>query len=258
MSFLDDVTQGVRKNIEAGHYEVHQTVRRDDTGLSNNFISALTQRFTIIAEIKPTSPSAGALYSGNIESLAHAYASGGAGALSVLCEGTRFGGKPHNLALARTAGLPLLAKDFVVSKRQLQAYATYGADAVLMIQELFDRKMTDEPRDDMIQAAHELGLAVLLEAHACDAVEMALQSNADAVGINNRNLDDLGMNPVHYLNVRSEIGPKTAAFKPLIAESGFATKQDVDMARQNGFAGVLVGTSLLKSADAQAAVRALQ
>ncbi len=258
MSFLDDVTQGVRKNLETGHYNLPQDAAKNTRDTPNRFMAAIRQRFTIIAEIKPTSPSAGALYSGDIESLARAYADGGAGALSVLCEGTRFGGKPQNLALARRAGLPVLAKDFVVSIRQLESYAAHGADAVLLIQELFDRKKTDTTRDDMIKAAHELGLAVLLEAHSCDAVLRALDSDADAVGINNRNLDDLGMNPIHYLNVFSEIGAQKAELKPLIAESGFATKQDVDLAKENGFSGVLVGTSLLKSADAQAAVRALQ
>jgi len=258
MSFLDDVVQGVRHNLATGHYDVPQERTHASQRHPNQFTAALQQGFTIIAEIKPVSPSAGTLFSGDVANLAQSYADGGAGALSVLCEGTRFGGRPSNLNAAKPAGLPLLAKDFVVSLSQIECYAAHGADAVLLIQELFDRKRTDVPRERMIATAHELGLAVLLEAHHPDAVVRALDSDADTVGINNRDLDDLGMNPLHYLNVHSALDPQKAALKPLIAESGFAAKEDVTMARQNGFAGVLVGTSLLKSADPSAAVRALQ
>ncbi|MBI2444797.1 indole-3-glycerol-phosphate synthase [Candidatus Micrarchaeota archaeon] len=260
MSFLDEVVSGVRQNMKAGHYDVPEG--RANLGIqprgSNWFQKAFQDGFGIIAEIKPNSPSAGKLYSGDIGSLAMAYARGGATALSVLCEGTRFGGSPQNLDGAKAAGIPLLAKDFVVSTKQVESYAAHGADAVLMIQELFDRKKTDAPREEMIQAAHEMGLCVLLEAHATEAVLKALESDADFVGTNNRSLDDLSMNPLHYLNVISEIGPEKASQKPMVAESGFSTKSDVELAKANGFAGVLVGTSLLKSKDAEAAVRALQ
>ncbi len=260
MSFLDEVVAGVRQNIAAGHYDMPEG--RANLGTQpnrpNRFQRAFQGGFGIIAEIKPVSPSAGKLYSGDIGRLATAYARGGAIALSVLGEGTHFGGSPQNLEAANAAEIPLLAKDFAVSEKQLESYAAHGADAVLMIQELFDRKKTDAPREKMIQAAHEMGLCVLLEAHATEAVLKALDSDADFVGINNRNLDDLSMNPLHYLNVISEIGPEKTSQKPLIAESGFSTKADVDLAKANGFAGVLVGTSLLKSADVEAAVRALQ
>jgi len=258
MTFLDDVVNGVRQNIQTGHYDALQVRRKAKPSPENAFNAALEKGFTVIAEIKPVSPSGGSLFRGDITDLAQSYANGGAGALSVLCEGTRFGGKPQNLVAARSTGLPLLAKDFVVSKKQLDTYAAYGADAVLMIQELFDRKKTDADQESMIQTARQLGLAVLLEAHGADAVLRALESDADAIGINNRNLDDLSMNPLHYLNVLAEIGPEKAGSKPLIAESGFATKEDVDLAKANGFAGVLIGTSLLKSADPEAALRALQ
>ncbi|MBI5226515.1 indole-3-glycerol-phosphate synthase [Candidatus Micrarchaeota archaeon] len=265
MNFLDDVLDGVRQSLVDGYYEVGKMEpdAESRTQGKKSLKTELQQRFSIIAEIKPRSPTAGVLYQGSAADLAKTYAEAGAGALSVLCESKRFNGRLENLTEAKTAAthLPVLAKDFVISKKQLQAYAAHGADAALLIYELFEHKKTNVPLEAMIDAAHELGLEVLLEVHGAKDLDEALKSKADVIGINNRNLDDLSLNMLHFQNVLSESGVDiekiTAEGKALIAESGFVSAADVQMARDVGLNGILIGTGLLKNKDPAFALKQL-
>ncbi len=266
MTFLDDVIAGVQQSLSEGYYDVGSNENENlmapkESKKSASLKTTLQNRFTIIAEIKPRSPTAGVLYQGTAGDLARTYAEAGAGALSVLCEPKRFRGKLENLTEAKTAAqkIPILAKDFVVSDKQLEAYAALGADAALLIYELFERKKTDQPLDEMIDAAHGLGLEVLLEVHGAKGLAEALKTKADVVGINNRNLDDLSLNVLHFQNVLSECGIDVARVqglgKALIAESGFETAAEVQMAHDAGLDGVLIGTGLLKHHDPAEALK---
>ncbi len=255
MSFLDDVLVGVRQNLQDGYYDMPAEVVKFQ---KSSLKAVLQQSFSVIAEIKPVSPTAGTLYTGSAKSLAQTYRDAGARAISVLCEKTRFAGRLENLAEAKGAGLPVLAKDFVVSVKQLQAYAAHGADAVLLIYELFERKKTDLSLEAAIQSAHQNGLDVLLEVHTADALKKALETDADVIGINNRNLDDLSLNVLHFQNVLHDADlDATHAKKPIIAESGFQSREDVDLARAAGLNGVLIGTGLLKAENPKAALHEL-
>lgn len=256
MTFLEEVVDGVRDSIQNGYYDQRptQAIPFEKASLK----AALRESFSIIAEIKPASPTAGALYSGDVGALATTYSDAGARAISVLCEQTRFGGKLENLHKAKKTGLPVLAKDFVVSEKQLQAYAAHGADAALLIFELFQRRKTEVGLETAIRRAHENGLEVLLEVHSADALQKALKTDADVVGINNRDLDDLSLNVLHFQNVLSDAYLEAGTIeKPIIAESGFQSPHDVQMAKLADLRGVLIGTGILKTNDPQATLKEL-
>lgn len=248
-SFLQKATFSVRNRLEEGYYEAAGDGRFKKRSLK----AALEERFCLIAEIKPKSPTAGDLFRGSAEKLAGAYREGGARAVSVICEADAFGGSLSNISSAKKAGLPVLAKDFVISEKQLYAYAARGADAVLLIQELFDANLAEKSRDALIAKARSLGMDVVLESHSEEAFEKAQISDADILGINNRDLTCLTVDVTHAFDVFK----KHASAKPVIAESGFSTKEQLEAAKKTGFRGVLVGTALLSAENPLEKTRSL-
>ncbi|MBI5036282.1 indole-3-glycerol-phosphate synthase [Candidatus Micrarchaeota archaeon] len=256
MSFLEEIIGKTRESISDGYYEL------PPAGKEKKSLKKQLEKFTIIAEIKPASPTEKDLFSGNSEQLAAEYASKGAGAISVLCANSVFRGRLENLEAAGKTGLPVLAKDFVLSPKQLEAYSG-RADAVLLISGIFDRNLADNLLDEMIAHSHSLGLEVVLETRTKEEYAKAMETDADIVGINNRNLDTLELNVSHYKSViheskltrfdatrpDTELPIWTSAGekkKPAIAESGFSKKEQVEEAKALGLDGVLVGTALLK------------
>lgn len=242
MTFLNDIAAITQRQVRSGYYnEVPQSpVLVSKASLKKQ----LKKDFTVIAEIKPKSPTHGTLYEGDAGELAETYKQNGAGALSVLCEPIRFGGSLENLAKAKKTGLPVLAKDFVLTVQQLDAYRAYGADAVLLIHELFEAKKTEGTLEEFIVAAHDQGLDVVLEVHTEQALRDALKTKADVIGINNRDLHQMTINTLHYQNLLAHVDVD----RPVIAESGFTGKDDVDVAKKR-VNGVLIGTGLLKGGD---------
>ena len=134
------------------------------------------------------SPSSGSISGHDPEQLMSHYLRGGATALSVLTEPKFFKGSLQLLAVASSHPVPVLMKDFVISRNQIDAAARHGASAVLLIQRVFSSRMVAVRRDALIGYAHDRGLEVLLE--AADEVELlqCLKSPADVVGINQRDL----------------------------------------------------------------------
>ncbi len=218
-------------------------------------IAAAPGRLGLIAELKKASPSAGVIRDPfDIEAIAASYAAGGASALSVLTEGPHFQGTLAALERAAGAGLPRLQKDFLVSEYQVFEARAAGADAVLLIAEALD----PERGRDLLSLALELGMDVLYEAH--DAVnlrrvaEVAERSpDRVLVGVNNRDLRSFEVNLETSLRACRELPDGLL----LVAESGIRTAEDVRRLRHAGARGMLVGESLLRAADVEAAVRAL-
>lgn len=205
----------------------------------------------IIAEIKRSSPSQGAIAPLDPAVAARQYAQGGASALSVLTEPRHFDGKLSHIPLARRAsGLPVLRKDFTVHPRQLQEALSVGASAVLLIVAL-----TGSHTAAYLRYARSLGLDVLVEVHDDDELQLALEAGARIIGVNNRDLRtleiDLGTAPRLLARARS------AGFDGLlVAESGYRTADE--LRSLDGLAdAVLVGTSLAGAGDLSAALRAL-
>lgn len=212
----------------------------------------------LVAEIKPASPTMGAIRKvddagGLARSLLHA----GAAGISALTEPTRFGGSDALLSSAVQAGGPVLMKDFVVTQAQLELARTCGASAVLLILPLLTKEHSAwTSPEEAIAAAHDEGLEVLLEVYDDEDYLIAGLLDADMVGINNRDLrqDDLPVDPGRAVGVLARCG---ALDVPVLSLSGARTAADVREAVQAGARGVLVGSALMQEADPAAKVREL-
>jgi indole-3-glycerol phosphate synthase len=216
------------------------------------FTAALRQSgVSFIAEIKRKSPSGGELRPGaSAADLARIYANSGAAALSVLTDTRFFGGADDDLVDARAAsGLPALRKDFVLSAYQLYEARVMGADAVLLIV----RALSAGDLRDFVRLAGDLGMAALVEAHSADEVTRALDAGARIVGVNNRDLDTLVTDVTLAPRLRPMVPPECI----FVAESGVSRAEQIGVLRDIGVDAVLIGESLLRSADPGAALRAL-
>src|SRR5438093_8375394 len=205
----------------------------------------------LVAEIKRGSPSAGriAAEGRDIVALARAYQAGGAAAISVLCEPRWFGGSVEDLALVRSnVSVPVLAKEFVVDPRQLELLRAVGADAVLLLAVLQPRRSLGR----LVDRSLELGLEPLVEAHDERELESALATVARVIGINNRDLRTLEVDPERAARLR-ELVPED---RIVIAESGVRDVSTVRTWRALGVDAALVGETLVRSTDPEATARA--
>ncbi len=205
----------------------------------------------LIAEIKRRSPSKGAIALDlDPSQVARDYAAGGASCLSVLTDVPHFGGSREDLEAARAAVvLPVIRKDFTVAPADVYDARIMGADAVLLIVALLDPGELAE----LHGLAHELGMAALVEVHDEGELERALAVGARLVGVNQRDLHSFEVDTERARRVSSHIPAGVVK----IAESGVETAADVANLARAGFDGVLVGESLLRSRDRQAAVAGL-
>jgi tryptophan synthase beta subunit len=205
----------------------------------------------LIAEVKRRSPSAGEIASAADDPVARAraYEAGGAAAISVLCEPHWFGGSVADLTAVRAAvSVPVLAKEFVVDPRQLPLLRAAGADLVLLLAVLHAARRLA----GLVDRALDLGLEPLVEAHDKRELDIALATHARLIGINNRDLRTLDVDPERAVRLR----PLVPDDRLVIAESGVREASTVAGWRAAGFDGALVGESLMRSADPAAAARA--
>lgn len=206
---------------------------------------------SVIAEIKRRSPSKGALdESIDAGQRARLYAEGGASALSILTEPSEFGGSLDDLKAARAAtSIPLLRKDFHVHPVQLFEARASGASAALLIV----RALGPDDTRMMADAAREAGIEAVFEVRDDSELAWALDARATVIGVNRRNLETLEMEDGVIEQLIPEVPPSLFA----IAESGVASRGDVERAAELGADAVLVGSSLSLSADPKQAVATL-
>jgi len=205
----------------------------------------------LVAEVKRSSPSAGAIAGAGLDPVAQAraYEAGGASAISVLCEPHWFGGSVEDLRAVRVAvAVPVLAKEFVVDPRQLPLLRAAGADLVLLLATLHPARRLA----DLVARTRDLGLEPLVEIHAERELDAALASGARIVGVNARDLQTLEVDPDHPIRVRARIPDDRIA----IAESGARDPATVARWRAAGFDAALVGEALVRAADPRAAAAA--
>ncbi len=197
----------------------------------------------IIAEIKRASPVRGLLCEDfNPEKLAKTYQEGGAKAISVITEQRYFCGRGEYISLAKkSASLPVLRKDFIVSEYQLFESRVLGADAVLLIVSILD----DETLKCLLRIARILGMDALVEVHCHAELNRALKVGAGMVGINNRNLKNFQVDLSTTLELAGAI-PKEVF---LVSESGIATREDMLRLEQAGVKAALIGETLVRDAD---------
>lgn len=206
----------------------------------------------VIAELKPRSPLKGPLTDDyRPADLARCYQEGGADALSVLAHTEGFGGHPEDLATVRSAvELPVMRKDFIVDEYQIAEARAFGADAVLLVVAALD-----EPRlAELHGYAEDLGLHVLVEVHSEAEADTALAVGAANIGVNHRDLTDFSMD----LGLTGRLRRAVPADRVLVAESGVRTPADARRLRADGADAVLVGETLMRSADPAATVAALK
>ena len=250
--FLDVLARNAKATVEAGYYEHPGEHLCTPASLRNAILHA--RKIPIIAEVKGASPSAGAIRE-NFEAgkIASAMARGGAVGISVLTEPKHFDGSLSNLTTVRKAvDLPVLMKDIIVSTVQLDAAARIAANAVLLIQSVYDRGYGELNVDEMIEKAHMRQLEVLLEVHDEGEFLRAVKSDADLVGINNRNLATLKVD----LNVTKQILERNQLpGKLVVSESGIRSPDDIRFLGGCGAKAFLIGSAVMSADDVESKVR---
>ena len=255
MSRLDELLESARADLERRRSAVPADELRAQLGTrggSRPFSEALVRPgLSLIAEFKRSSPSGGSIApASDVAGTLAAFERGGAAAISILTDERNFGGSLDDLRAGRGAcDLPILRKDFVVDPYQLLEAAVAGADAVLLIAAALP--------DDLLKALREetwaLDLDCLVEVHDEDDLERALALDADALGINNRDLRDLTVD----LDVTADLITDVPAGKTVVAESGYSTRAELDELERIGVDAVLMGEALMRSGDPERAVREL-
>jgi len=208
----------------------------------------------LITEVKFASPSLGQIRTvSNPTSIANLMVVGGAKALSVLTQPNLFNGSPEYFIQIRQAvEVPMLMKDIMIDKVQINAAQKIGADFILLIQSLFDQEYLKEI-DEFIDYGHKKGLQILLEVNTKQEFQNALKTEADLVGINNRNLDTLDLDIKTTENILS--GYEKA--RPILSESGIETPEDIQYLKKCGADAFLVGSSIMKSDNIEEYVKNL-
>jgi indole-3-glycerol phosphate synthase len=206
---------------------------------------------SVIAEFKRRSPSAGALRERpDVAEQVGAYERGSAAAVSILTEGPHFDGSLEDLRAARAAcALPILRKDFVVDPYQLHEARAAGADAVLLIVAALDQPTMRA----LHEQAQKVGLEVLVEVHDRAELARANEVGARLIGINNRDLRDFSVDVERTFALLEEVPDGVA----VVSESGIATAAQLRRLEERGVQAVLVGETLMRSPDPEAALREL-
>jgi len=245
------ITEVRRATVSEALLERKAFVRARD---SRRFAAALRDSPSprVIAECKRRSPSKGilrAVYDAPLH--ARAYADVGAAAISVLTEPTFFDGALEHLEAVRAAvDVPILRKDFIVTRYQLLEAAAAGADAALLIV----AALSDDDLATLIRDAEALGLAALVEAHDRVEAQRALDAGATIVGVNSRNLRTLAVDPAVHAGIIAALPPSIIA----VAESGLQTSADLQRLETAGYKAFLVGERLITEADPGLALRRLR
>ena len=216
--------------------------------LARDFVGAIKAKIAanksaVIAEIKKASPSKGVIREDfQPAEIAKSYEQGGAACLSVLTDVQYFQGSVHYLKQARAAcNLPVLRKDFMIDAYQVYEARAMGADCILLIAAAIDLTKMRE----LESIAHDLGMAVLVEVHNGEELDLALQLDTPLLGINNRNLRSFEVTLDTTLGLLERI----PADKIVVTESGIFTPEDVALMRKNKVHTFLVGEAFMRQPE---------
>ena len=258
MNKLDEICAAKRDHVRQQQAIVSAAALRDDIGHQTpprGFIAAIREKsadgFALIAEIKKASPSKG-LIREDFDPPAHAraYQAGGAACLSILTDQPYFQGADDYLVTARTAvNLPCLRKDFMVDPWQVAESRALGADAILIIMAALDDGLAAEIEAEALA----LGMDALIEVHDEAELERALKLQSPLLGINNRNLKTFETS----LEQTERLAKLVPDDRIMVSESGIFTHEDCQRLSGSGARAFLVGESLMRQDEVEAATRLL-
>ncbi len=252
MSVLNEILDGVRADLAARQREVTLDQLKDMAGRAPSPKDAMAvlkgQDVAVIAEVKRASPSKGAMAAiADPAALAVDYEAGGASVISVLTEGRRFAGSLADLAAVRAAvQVPVLRKDFVVSSYQLWETRAHGADMILLIVAALEQNALVS----LVERAVSIGLIPLVEVHADEELDRALEAGAKIIGVNARDLATLEVDRTVFARLAPQIPDGVVK----VAESGIRGPHDLLAYAASGADAVLVGESLVTGKDPRSAV----
>jgi indole-3-glycerol phosphate synthase len=234
--------------VVSGYYRRQPTQRAGKSSVGFRESIKRSLNTPIIAEIKRASPSAGDIRREmDTVEVARTLMANGAIGVSVLTEPKHFKGSLETLEEVRGAvDLPILMKDIVVSTEQIDTAARYGANAVLLIKTVFDRNHADCSLDEAISEAQDHGLEVLLESHTIEEFKASLETKADLVGINNR---DLGSMVVDMETTERILNTSGRLNKTVVSMSGMENSEDVKYLKRCGADAFLIGSAIMRSRD---------
>ena len=238
--------------IDDGVYDVDVNLHKSNQDFKQ--IIKSNPHATLLTEVKFSSPSLGKIRTiGDPTVIAKQMIDGGSKALSILTQPHLFNGSPEYFIKVREAvDVPLLMKDIMIDKIQIDTAKKIGADYMLVIQSLFDQKFLADI-DEFIDYGHKQGLHILLEVHTKEEFQNALKTEADIIGINNRNLDTLEIDLKTTESVLSGYGDS----KIILSESGISTTEDIQYLKKCGADAFLIGSSIMKSDNIVDQVRKL-
>ena len=257
MTILDQLAEHARERVsEAKRKMSPKDLKQQALSMQKGsfaFEKALRKDgISFICECKKASPSKGLIAPEFLYvQIAKEYEAAGADCISVLTEPKWFLGSDEYLReIADAVSIPCLRKDFTVDEYMIYEAKNIGANAVLLICAILSPMQLSE----YAGIAGELGLSALVEAHDEKEVEMALAAGARIVGVNNRNLKDFTVDIHNSVRLR-ELVPENILF---VSESGMKTRQDIARFEQNGTNAVLIGETLMRSADKKAVLQELR
>ncbi|MFC3197196.1 indole-3-glycerol phosphate synthase TrpC [Parapedobacter deserti] len=203
----------------------------------------------IIAEYKRASPSKGTINDrSSVEDVVRGYQQTGVSAVSVLTDSEFFKGSLTDLVKARTAlQVPLLRKEFIIDEYQILEAKAYGADIILLIAAVLNPVQLES----LSTFARSIGMNVLLEVHNREELERSVMDSIDAIGVNNRNLNDFSVSLDHSLALVGLIPDRFIK----VSESGISDPATIRQLRAAGFQGFLIGENFMKTADPVKAIK---
>lgn len=245
MTILDEIVDYKRNLIKEGYYEEKlKTLNEVDITHKSSFKSQLDEsnQLAVIAEIKSKSPTLDQLPNRDLAQQVKDYEANGANAVSILTDEHYFGGSYERLQdLTLQTTLPVLCKDFVVDKIQIDVAKKAGASIILLIVNV----LTDQQMKDLYQYATSLNLEVLVEVHDKEELERVYKLKPQIIGVNNRDLKRFVTDVLHT----NEILENKKEGYYYISESGIRDEQDVANVVESGIDGLLIGESLMKCED---------
>ena len=195
----------------------------------------------VIAEVKKASPSKGVIcHDFHPVEIANNYQRNGAQAISVLTDVDYFqGALLYMMQVRETVDLPVIRKDFIIDELQIKEARLHGADAILLIAAILDSFQLKDYQD----CARDYGMDILVEVHDERETDMALESESDLIGINNRNLKDFSMDLETTFRLKKIIPDDI----PVVSESGIKTEADFKRLRDEGVTAALIGETLMRA-----------